>query len=613
MQHYLPIEKYGLIGNLHTVALVSKYGSLDYLPFPRYDAPTIFASLLDHKKGGHWSIVPTSKDYRTRQQYIPDTAILHTRFFTQEGMAELTDFMPLKGEEENGTVVRMLKIIKGHMRFKMEFQPRFNYARASHTIRKKDAHTYQLQSDGPDKTVLTFTTDQPCRISKGNLHGTWTLHKNDTVCFVLEGGTSAPTKPQETLLQYYERTLGRTYRFWHKWVAGTTYHGYWREMVMRSAITLKLLTSCTYGSTVAAATFSLPEDIGGPRNWDYRFTWIRDAAFTVYAFIRLGFMEEARRFCLWVIERCREMPKASDLQLMYAVDGSTDLHETILDHLEGYKKTGPVRIGNKAAQQFQLDIYGELIDTIYLYNKYGGPITYAFWKDLTCLIDFVADNWQRPDHGIWEVRSEQKEFTYSRIMAWVALDRGIRIAQHRSFPAPLEKWLKVRDTIYEEVYEKHWSEEKQAFVQYKGANTLDAAVLLMPLVRMISPVDPKWLSTLKAIEDELMAGSMVYRYNLKDGATDGITGDEGTFSMCSFWYAENLSKAGQHDKARLHFETMLVYANHLGLYSEQIGQQGEQLGNFPQAFTHLALISAAYQLNRQINGDNKGSFHDFFV
>ncbi|WP_205502625.1 glycoside hydrolase family 15 protein [Rufibacter psychrotolerans] len=614
MPHYLPIEKYGLIGNLHTTALVSKYGSLDYLPFPRFDAPTVFARLLDHKKGGFWSIKPATSQFRSRQQYIPDTAILHTRFYTQDGMAELTDFMPLKGQEESGVVVRMLKVVKGQMSFRMELAPCFNYARSPHTVTRKGPHTFLLQSQGPDGTLLQFSTDQPCTVRRNTIRGTWTLHKHETVCFVLAGQSTAAGEPIPNLRTYFEGCLRRTYRYWHAWVAKSSYQGYWREMVMRSAITLKLLTSSTYGSTVAAATFSLPEDIGGPRNWDYRFTWIRDAAFTIYAFLRLGYMEEARQFCLWVMDRCREMPSAAHLQLMYAVDGSTDLHETTLDHLEGYHQTGPVRIGNQATEQFQLDIYGELIDTIYLYNKYGGPITYSFWKDLCALIDFVAENWQRPDHGIWEVRSERQEFTYSKIMAWVALDRGVRIAQDRSFPAPLERWISVRNAIFEEVYEKHWNEEKQAFVQFKGASTLDAAVLLMPLVRMISPVDPKWLSTLKAIEEDLMAGAMVYRYNLQQGAEDGLTGDEGTFSMCSFWYAENLSKAGQHDKARLQFETMLGYANHLGLYSEQIGKQGEQLGNFPQAFTHLALISAAYQLNRQLNGeDHKKGNRDLYI
>ncbi|WP_210489276.1 glycoside hydrolase family 15 protein [Rufibacter aurantiacus] len=613
MQHYLPLEKYGLIGNLHTVALVSKYGSLDYLPFPRFDAPTLFARLLDYKKGGFWSIQPEAKEFRSRQQYIPDTAILQTRFFTQDGMAELLDFMPPKEQENSGVIVRMVKVVKGQMSFKMDFKPEFDYARAPHSVTRQNSQTFLIQSEGQDQTQIRFLASKPCTVQKGDIKGVWTLAKNETVCFVLEGQSVREAEHPKDLMAYFEDTLRQTFLFWHDWVAKSTYQGYWREMVMRSAITLKLLTSRTYGSTVAAATFSLPEAIGGLRNWDYRFTWIRDAAFTIYAFLRLGYMDEARKFCLWVMDRCQEMPQPSDLQLMYAVDGSTDVHESTLDHLEGYFQSGPVRIGNKASQQFQLDIYGELIDTIYLYNKYGGPITYSFWKALCSLVDFVADNWQRPDHGIWEVRSEKQDFTYSKIMAWVALDRGIRIAQSRSFPAPLDKWIRERDTVYEEVYEKHWSEEKQAFVQYRGATTLDAAVLLMPLVRMISPVDPKWLSTLKAIEEELMAGSLVYRYNLTDGAQDGLSGDEGTFSMCSFWYAENLSKAGQHHKARLQFETMLGYANHLGLYSEQIGKQGEQLGNFPQAFTHLALISAAYQLNRQINGEKKNGYRDLFV
>jgi GH15 family glucan-1,4-alpha-glucosidase len=375
-------------------------------------------------------------------------------------------------------------------------------------------------------------------------------------------------------------------------------------MVLRSAITLKMLTSLQYGSTVAAATFGLPATIGAGRNWDYRYTWIRDAAFTMYAFLRLGFVDESKEFIRWLMNRCQQMKDASELQLMYAVDGSSQLQEQVLDHLEGYRGSAPVRIGNAAAQQFQLDIYGELIDTIYLYNKDGGPITYAFWQNVRLFVDYVAANWQRPDHGIWEVRNEQRNFIYSKIMAWVALDRGILIAQSRSFPAPLDEWRRTRDAIYQEVYENYWNSEKEAFVQYKGAEVLDAAVLLMPLVHMFSPAEPRWLSTLKAIEENLVTDSLVYRYKLADGATDGLDGDEGTFSICSFWYIECLARGGQVEKARLYFEKMLGYANHLGLFSEQIGPLGEQLGNFPQAFTHLALISAAFQLNRDLSGPN---------
>lgn len=360
------------------------------------------------------------------------------------------------------------------------------------------------------------------------------------------------------------------------------------------------MTSRQYGSTIAAATFGLPEHIGGGRNWDYRYTWIRDAAFTMYAFLRLGFRGEAKHFLDWIMERCRELNDADELQLMYAVDGQTQLQEEVLGHLEGYKCSSPVRIGNAASKQFQLDIYGELIDTIYLYNKHGGPITYEFWKYVTLFVNYVVKNWQDDDHGIWEVRAGKKDFLFSKIMAWVAIDRAINIARDRSFPAPLEEWLNTRNEIYKEVYENYWNEEKQSFVQYKGADVLDSSVLIMTLVRMFSPDEPRFKATMDAIEKSLVTDSLVYRYNIGAGAVDGLAGQEGTFSICSFWYIENLAKAGKVEKARLQFEKMLGYANHLGLFSEQIGLQGELLGNFPQAFTHLALISAAEQLSKDL-------------
>ncbi len=613
MKGYQPIEDYGLIGNLHTVALVSKKGSIDYLPFVRFDSPTIFASLLDKDKGGRWFIEPVATDVHYKQQYIPDTGILLTRFYTQDGIAELTDFMPVKEDEENCAVVRILKIITGTLTFRMQCTPRFNYARAKHEVEEKD-HAWIVRSKGEDEYQFRFLADKEINVKNQDLHGEWTLQHGETIAFAIEAlpQDEANFTPKD-LLHYTEVAYRSTIKFWRKWIEQTTYNGRWHEMVLRSAITLKMLTSLEFGSTIAAATFSLPEQLGGERNWDYRFTWIRDAAFTMYAFLRLGFKQEAKNFLKWIMHRCENMKDASDLQLMYAVDGSAQLDEECLDHLEGYKGSGPVRIGNAAYKQFQLDIYGELIDTIYLYNKSGGPITYEFWQHIAGFIDYVIDNWQRKDHGIWEVRHEEKDFLYSKLMAWVALDRGILIALDRSFPAPLEKWTQARDTIFKEVYENYWSEEMQSFVQYKGAKVLDASVLLMPMVRMLSPAEPRWQSTLKALEKNLITDSLVYRYNLDEGALDGLEGEEGTFSMCSFWYIENLSKAGQVGKARLYFEKMLSYANHLGLYSEQIGLQGQLLGNFPQAFTHLALISAAFQLDRDLKSKDVDEQKDLYV
>jgi GH15 family glucan-1,4-alpha-glucosidase len=356
-----------------------------------------------------------------------------------------------------------------------------------------------------------------------------------------------------------------------------------------------------HGSIVAAPTFGLPELVGGERNWDYRYTWIRDATFTLYALIRLGYTEEAGAFMKWIEARCDALEPDGALHVMYGIDGRHDLTEHTLDHLEGYKKSAPVRIGNGAYHQLQLDIYGELMDAVYLYNKFGEPISFDLWRNLVRLVGWVCKNWNQPDEGIWEVRGGRHHFLYSRLMCWVAIDRGIRLAHKRSFPAPLDAWYKARDEIYNDIFGNFWNPERQAFMQYKGGPALDAAGLVMPLVKFISPTDPRWLSTLEAIEDNLVDDSLVFRYGHRDAAPDGLEGKEGTFCMCSFWFVECLSRAGDPRKARLYFEKMLGYANHLGLYAEELGPRGEHLGNFPQAFTHLGLISAAYHLDRALS------------
>jgi GH15 family glucan-1,4-alpha-glucosidase len=375
-------------------------------------------------------------------------------------------------------------------------------------------------------------------------------------------------------------------------MAQSSYRGRWMESVNRSALVLKLLTNKKYGSIVAAPTFSLPESIESGRNWDYRYTWIRDASFTSYSLIRLGYIEEASAFMNWVEKICTDIKGQHTFGLMYKIDGSHLTDELILDIFEGYKKSSPLRIGNKAFGQTQLDIYGELMDAVYLLNKYGAPISYDFWKNLERQIDWLVNNWNQEDEVIWEVRGGKKKFLYSRVLSWVAIDRAIKIADFRSFPLN-KNWRKERDIIYKSVYIDFWSEKNQAFMQYDGAETVDASALLMPLIRFISPKDPRWLSTLKKIEEDLVSDSLVFRYRTEIAAPDGFTSDEGTFSMCSFWYVECLSKSGQLEKATFYFEKMLGYANHLGLYSEQLGSEAEHLGNFPQAFTHLALISAA--------------------
>ncbi|HMU53881.1 MAG TPA: glycoside hydrolase family 15 protein, partial [Nitrospira sp.] len=412
-----------------------------------------------------------------------------------------------------------------------------------------------------------------------------------------------------------QEVFDHTVDYWHRWLSKCTYTGRWREMVYRSALTLKLMTYEPTGAIVAAPTCSLPETIGGGRNWDYRYTWIRDAAFTLYGLLRIGFTEEAHAFMRWLEARTREVEEDGSFQIVYGIDGRHDLKEEVLGHLDGYRGSRPVRIGNGAYQQLQLDIYGELFDALYLYNKYVMPIGFDAWLRIRRRLNWLCDNWRQPDEGIWEVRGGRRHFVYSKLMCWVAMDRGLRLAGKRSFPADQERWLQVRDQIYEEIMSKGWSRKREAFVQHYDGEALDASNLIMPLVFFMAPNDPRMLSTLKAInrspkDGGLVSDGLVYRYDSETG-TDGLQGGEGTFTMCSFWLVEALTRAGRFDpsklvEARQLFERMLGHANHVGLYAEEIGASGEALGNFPQAFTHIALISAAFNLDRALDGGRPG-------
>jgi len=594
-----PIENYGVIGNMRSIALVGVNGSIDFLCYPNFDSPTVFAALLDEDAGGCFQIQPQLKTMRVRQLYLPDTNILLTRFLAEEGVAELTDYMPIGTDREQpNEIVRTLAVIRGKVEFKMRCQPRFNYGTCGHSVNIEErCAIFSPASDTCSPMALYSTT--ALRRQSQDVTSEFSLRAGESVTFVLGGIRSQGERPE---MEFVEQRFQETARFWKEWIAKSKYKGRWREMVNRSALMLKLLISREHGSLIAAPTFSLPEQIGGVRNWDYRFTWLRDATFTLYALIRLGFVEETEAFIDWLKGRLGDDAERGPLQVMYGIDGRQKLEELTLDHLQGYQHSRPVRIGNAAYQQLQLDIYGEMMDAIYLGNKYGESISNSGWQDVQRILEWLGKNWQRPDNGIWEVRGVAREFLHSRLMCWVAFDRAVRLAQKRSLSAPFDVWLRTRDAIREDIFTNFWDEDLQSFVQSKGAKDLDASVLLMPLMRFISPVDPLWLSTMKAIEARLVEDTLVHRYEAERTHVDGLPGGEGSFTACSFWYIECLARGGQLEKAQLLFEKLLGYANHLGLYSEQIGPSGQHLGNFPQAFTHLALISTATYLDRVLSG-----------
>ncbi|MDP2316765.1 MAG: glycoside hydrolase family 15 protein [Pseudomonadota bacterium] len=607
---YQPIQNYGVIGNMRTVALVSTCGSIDWLCFPHFDSPSVFGALLDQEKGGRFSICPVENNVVYKQLYWPDTNVLITRFLSEGGVGEVEDFMPagiVGAPEWHDQIVRRVSVARGVVEFELVCDPAFDYGRVTPNVVITPTGAV---FEGPDLS-LALTTRCPLRVTPHGVTSRIVLKEGDTAIFVLRRttcvlGCGIPPSTEESR-GLFEATV----QFWRHWLARCTYRGRWREIVNRSALVLKLLTFEPTGAIVAAPTCSLPEELGGVRNWDYRYTWIRDAAFTVYALLRIGFTQEAGAFIDWLGARAREATDGDQpLQILYGIDGRRAVPESVLAHLSGYRGSIPVRIGNGASKQLQLDIYGELMDSIYLFNKYGEPISSDLWSHLRRLLDWVCANWQREDEGIWETRGGRRHFVYSKLMCWVALDRGLRLAEKRSFPAPRARWLAERDAIYEEILRSGWSDTRQSFVQSYGSDRLDASNLIMPLVFFLSPTDPKMLRMLDVIrrsprEGGLLSGGLVYRYD-PQRAEDGLTGREGTFNMCTFWLVEALTRAGRSDRARLEearllFERMLGYASHVGLYAEQTGPTGDALGNFPQAFTHLALISAAYNLDRALD------------
>ena len=599
---YLPIEDYGIIGDMRSVALVGKNGSIDWCCLPRFDSPAIFAAILDSGKGGRFQLAPLA-DGGVKQMYLPNTNVLVTRFFADQGMAEVTDFMPIgreaggQTEQSSHQIIRIARAVRGPVQFRMECRPAFDFARTPHEIR--------IEPDGRN-AVFASPQQQFALISP------LPLERDSTAAiaeFTLESGQEAVFAVRHRSGQANESLccepldgevlLRETVRFWRAWVALNRYHGRWREIVTRSALVLKLLTYLPTGAIVAAATTSLPEAIGGVRNWDYRYTWVRDAAFTVYSMIRLGYTGEAAAFANFMQARaCEICPGEGPLNVMYGIDGRHDLREETLDHLDGYRGSKPVRVGNAAYGHLQLDIYGELMDTLYLYDKYGTPLSYEMWTTIERLLDWLVNNWSQPDQSIWEVRGDRRQFTYSKLQCWVALDRGVRLARKRSFPTESDLWRRARNQIYTDIMRDAWNEQEGTFTQSFGSDAVDASSLMMPLMLFVSPRDPRMLSTLNRVRQELAADALVRRYEIGKAARDGLPGHEGFFTVCSFWLVEAMTRAGYVEEAQFLFEKLLSYANHLGLFSEEISARGELLGNYPQALTHLGLISAAYNLDR---------------
>ena len=592
------IEDYGVVGNMSTAALVGLDSSVDFFCFPRFDSPTIFAALLDNEKGGCYSVIPEMTNMVCKQMYVAETNVLITRFLCGELSAEVTDFMPVTAQDQRNVLIRVARSIHGTVRFLLQCRPGFDYARVNHTACLQTSDVLFVPDSG-DCEVLRLQGSQHLTVDNGTASANFILKKGECATFIL--GADSELTYTSLNQDVTERELAETLRYWREWSGKSQYRGRWREAVSRSALVLKLLTSKQYGSLIAAPTFSLPEVPGGERNWDYRYTWLRDTAFTLYAFMRLGYHTEADQFFAWLSARIRESDgSVGPMRIMYRLDGSTDLEEVDLDHLRGYMDSRPVRMGNGAHDQSQLDIYGEIFDATYLYSKYGHALPYEGWVNVKAILAWLGENWRKPDDGIWELRGGDKELLHSRLMCWVAFDRAIRLAHKRSLSAQLAEWYRHRDDIVDDIYANFWSEKRQSFVQAKGSETMDASILLLPLMRFISPIDPKWLSTLAAIELDLAEDAFVYRYRNRE-VQDGLGGEEGSFTCCSFWFVECLARANQVDKARLLFEKLLAHGNHLGLFSEQMSRSGRQLGNFPQALTHLALISAATYLDRALS------------
>jgi GH15 family glucan-1,4-alpha-glucosidase len=580
------IGDHGVVGNLTTAALVARDGTIDFLCWPKLDSPSIFAGLLDPAQGGEFALAPLLDDARIVQLYVPDTNVLLTRWLAEDGGAEITDLMPHPDQDDvaAGSLIRRIKVTRGRVRFRLRCRPRFDYARRMPDCAAIDGGVVFDDASGQR---LRLTGSAPLGVGQGEASAEFVLDCGQDAFFVLQDDGAAPPPESAAVARCIERTLA----CWRGWAARSTYRGRWREEVTRSALALKLLTSRQHGSIAAAVTFGLPEAAGGARNWDYRAAWIRDASLTANALLRLGFTREAAQFLSWV-GKCAHTEDGG-LRVMYALDGSDAAEERELAHLAGYGGARPVRIGNAARHQVQLDIYGELLDCVYLAAKCGVAIGDEEWARIGAVVEYVRSHWRGADAGIWEPRGVAREHLHSRLLCWVALDRAISLARLCSLAAPLADWMSERDLISQDIWTNFRHPERGHFVQVRGGTELDAALLLMPLMGFVSGTDPVWLATLDAIGGELTDDGLVYRYR----GEDGVAGNDGAFAACGFWYVECLARAGRLDEAQLALAKALGSANQLGLFAEELDRRAGPLGNFPQGFTHLAFIGAAIFLD----------------
>lgn len=594
---YKSISDYGVIGDMHSAALVASDGSIDWLCFPRFDSASVFAALVDDRVGGRFRIGPAGP-FQAEHSYLPDSNVLAASFKTESGEASLTDFMPVDDDVTHceHEVVRVLRCQRGSIDMELTFEPRLDYGRGATQVSGQER--LAVARRGSD--CLSLSSGVPLEIGEGSAHARFTLREGEWTPFLLRWQEDSP--PPVADYDVYGK-LGKTQAFWRFVAHDWRYLGRWEEIVKRSMLALHLLLYAPTGAVCAAVTTSLPERIGGARNWDYRFCWLRDAAFTMDVFHRLGHTAYTRPFIEWLANLALGSG-GEDLHSLYGIGREAEAHEMQeipLDHMEGYQGSRPVRVGNAAFHQLQLDVYGEVLLSFDSYHRAGGIIDDMLWVLAESLVEMAIRNWQQPDNGIWEMRSAPRHFTYSKLMTWAAVDRGLRIARALKRPVDFDRWRRTRDAIKDDILRNAWDPVRGSFLQSYGAKNLDASVLFMPMVGFLPPDDPRILSTVEAVHQELAVDGFVRRY-LPDQAEDGVDGDEGTFTMCSLWLAGALVSAGRLEEAKRLFEKVAAVGNHVGLFSEMLDPRtGEFLGNYPQAFTHIALIHTARNLDRALN------------